>query len=381
MPSIQYGDKKKGFCKLENNLGVPLAPAAGDAFKARAIELGPDNVNREAANDEGLRGTKGRIQTSRRGRWRTQVLWRSSGSLGVIPDIDPFLVLAFGKKTVNVGVDVVYSQLDDREGNHASIWNKLSDIVEFVRGAICQTLTIEWTGNGLILLDFAGIAVDYGKTGETTASGAGAGITTLTVADLDFLAEHSLIQVGSDDNSGAGFFLTGLDHALEQGTLSANGTWADTDVVKPFMPTPIYTDVKPIYGAKVSTSLDGGATIQKALGGRITINTGLDLLDETEGSEVPTDVIVSGGWSVVGETRLLLRKEDVHLYSHAARQIVKDLRISLGSKDTEILQIDMNQVEFDPVPADIADNGPARITLPWEAKQSAGEDQITATQK
>ena len=382
MVDIAYGDDLRGFIKLESSYGIPLAPAAADAFKCRTIALADADRAREDPMDTG--NTHSVIERAERrhsATWSVTTLLRPSGALGTLCDAADLFELAFGTETENAATSVVYSQLKDRTALSATIWSELSkdNLVEFVRGAICQRVRISWGGSDWIVLEFSGIAKEFGETALSLADGAGTSTAALTVDDLDYFSEYSLVQIGTDTNGGSGYFITSLAHATESGTLSAATTWANGATVSPYLPTPTYSGSLVPYGTKVTTSLDGGSTTQQALGGELTIETGMGLLNEEEGSTSPTEPIIEGKWRVSGNMSIVVRRSDVHLFSQARRQVQKDCQWTFGDTAGYIMRIDADQVEFDPSEKNIPDTGLVRIDMPFEALGSTGEDNLTIT--
>lgn len=378
--AIQYGDYLQGFIKLETTYGTPETPVTGDAFRARALSMA--DADRQRLDPGDRRGTFDRLERvegRHRASWSATVLWRPSESLGVPPDIGVLLNLLLGTETINGGTNVIYSQLADRSVNFATIWLKLNDIIEFVRGAVVQTCTITWRGDDFIVFEFAGVAKEYGKTGPTQADGSGAASSSLIVDDLDFLSVFSLIEIDGDDNGGAGYEVTAVDHTTETATIDPAATWDDLDPITAFLPDPTHVG-DAIFGNQVSTSLDGGSTTFVAVGGQISIATGLDLLNEEEGSDSPTEVISTGKVEVSGQTEFVVRETDMDFINHTLIQQQKDLRITLGDEAAKRLQVDMDQVEYDPAQLDIPESGLVRVTLPFVALGSSGEDAVTMTQ-
>ena len=376
---MQYGDDLVGFMKVESSYGVPVVPTATDCFRAMSIGLGPV-INRIMPDD--VRGTlsrPARVEGRTSATWSVNLIWRPSGTAGTRPDISDFFKLAFGTETVNGGTSVVYTLLKDRTGLWASIFAKLTDIVQFVRGAIVQRMRISWTGDGLIMIEFSGVAKAFGETGNTTANGTGTSATALTVADADFLSQYSIIQVGSDTNSGAGFLIaTAPNFSTEVITLPSASSWSNGAAIAPYTPTPTHVG-SPVHGMLGSLSLDGGSTTIMYLGGAIEFNTGMDLLNNEAASSSPSDAIITGRREIGGTLDFLVRKTETYLMSHFRRKVAKDVRIILGDTAGALMQHDLDVVEIDPVMRDVPDHGMVRVSLPFYAALTAAEDEYTMT--
>ena len=377
---IQYGDNLRGFVKLESSYGVPPAIVAADAFKARMIQLADADRRREDPGDcKGTFSVLERAEARHAASWSCTVLLRPSGSLGVVSDVADLWELALGTETPTGSTSVVYTQLANRTGLSATIWADLGDVVEFVRGAVCSNVKITWGGDDWIVIVFSGPGKEFGETADTTADGIGTTTTTMTMADMDYMAEYSLVQIGDDTNTAAGYYLTTLDYTAETAIMDTATSWPTASAIKPFLPTPTYAGSLVPFGTKVTTSIDGGSTTQRALGGEINLETGMGLLNEEEGSTSPTEPVSTGKWKVSGTMKIVVREGDVNLFSESRRQVQKDCRWTFGDTATYIMQIDSNKVEFDPSPKSIPDSGMVTIDMPFEALGTTGEDNLAIT--
>lgn len=376
--NFEYGDDLQGFIKLESTYGVAAKPTASDAFRAIQLPMAfvPDRP--VVPDRRGTRSRMERVDGRSHATWGATILFRPSGSLGVVPDFGDILRLVFGTETVNGGTSVVYTLLEDLTGLSASVYRQLTNGHHFVYGAIVQNFNLSWRGNDFIRMTLSGIAKGYGETNATTADGADTTSTSLVVADADFLSKYSIVSIGGDDNSGAGYQVTALDHATETATITPAASWSNTDPVAPFLPTPSFTG-DPIYGTKSTVSLDGGSTTVKNVGGSLSVVTGADLLNEEGDADSPTDVIMTDQRAVDLSLDFLVRKSEANLFSHYRRRIAKDLRFVLGDTAAKRMQIDADNVEIDPNQYDVPDTGLVRVTLPGMALGASGEDEVSIT--
>lgn len=379
--NLEVGDDLTCFCKLQSAFATPLKPAATDAFRARSLVLG-SAVDRPYPGDR--RGTRSRMERTE-GRqpalpWSATVVFRPSGALGTAPDIGDLLKLAMGTETLNGGVSVVYTLLKDPTALMATIYRKLTSMVELVYGAIVQRMRISWSGADYVTIEFSGIAKAFGEAGTSTTSGTETtGSTIVTVADADFFAAYGVVQIGSLTNGGAGFQISAVNFTTEKITLETTATWNTAQSVAPYLPTPTLTG-NPVHSAgKATLSLDGGSTTIGHVNGYVEVATGLDLLNTEANTSSPSDVIMASQREVSFGFELLLKKSETYLMSHFRRKVSKDLQVIIGDTSTEKMQIDMNTCEIDPVPRDIPDSGPGRIPLTGVALGSSGEDEISIT--
>jgi hypothetical protein len=378
--NFQYGHDTVGYFIPESTAFSPEKATAASAFRATSITLG-QAVGREFPDD--YKGTRSRVERIT-GRtpvqpWSASGILRLSGSAGTAPEIGDILKHAFGTETVNGSTSVVYTFLKDPSALTATIYAKRSDMHEGVYGAIVQTLRLTWSGDGFVRWEASGIAKDFFETGNTLANGAGSSATALVVDDADFFAVGSLIQIGGDDNSGAGFQVTAVAHGTETLTIDTAHTWSDDAVVAPFLPTPTY-DGNPLFGTDGSLSLDNGSSTIKHIGGSFSLNTGLDLLNTEYGDSSASDVVLSGLREVTGQLDFFVKKDETYHMGEWRRKVAKDLKVAIGTSAGDIATIDGNQVQIDPGQRDSPDTGMQRYSgnVVFLAT-SAGENEASLT--
>jgi hypothetical protein len=371
--NFSYGSDLVGFVVAESTYGTAVKPAATDAFRATSITMGAP-VGREFPNDR--RNTRSRVE---RTITRTPVqpfsasgILRPSGSAGTAPDIGLFLKHALGTETVSGGSSVTYSLLKDPTALSASIYRKTSDLSEAVYGAVVQNLTFNWSGDSYATWTVSGVGKDYAQTGNTLANGAGSSATALVVDDADFFSPFSVISVGSTDN----VQVTAVNYATNTLTI-ASSSWSDNDVVKPYTPSPTLAG-DPLFGTAGTLSLDNGSTTITHLGGSLSINTGIDLLNTEYGSSSAADVTVPAYREVTGSLDFLVRKDEVNLFNEFRRNVQKDLLFTIGDTTGKRMKINCNVTELDPTQRDSPDADMIRYSVNFVAlASSSGDDEVT----
>lgn len=377
--AFEYGDDLVGFAKAESTFMTPISPAAGDAFRARQIALAPAGYDRTDPGDRrGTYSVINRIEGRHWATWSTTQLFRPSESLGVVPDMGPFLKGLLGTETINASTSVVYTQLKDRSALSMAIWAALSSTHLFVRGAVVQQCRIQWSGSDYIIFEFSGIAGEYGETGSTTTNGTGSSATALVLTDADFVSEGSRLSIGGNNNSGSGYGVTAVNYTTETATITPAATWSNGAAVIPYLPTATTLGI-PIFGTAGTVSWDNGSTSIEVLSGDLTISTGMDLHNQVFGTSRPNAVIMAGKWNIAGNLTLAVNPAEFYLYSHARRQVQKDFKITLGGTAAKKMVIDMNVVEINPAPISVPDTGLATTSISYNALGTSGEDNITLT--
>ena len=380
--NFQYGDNLNGFAKFEATYGVGIVPAATDAFRAMSMSLAPV-VNREVLTDR--RGTRSRMESVEHrtsATWSVSAVYRPSGALGSAADIGDLMKLAFGTQTITGSTSVVYTLLDDLTALSVSLYQKLTNITELVYGAVCSNWAIRWSGNSLVMLEFSGVGKGFTRTGNSLVDGQGTTTANVVVDDADFYGIYSIVEIGTDDNGGAGYQVTAAPtHASELLVIDTATSFADNAVVDAYLPTPTLAG-DPIYGTKCTTSLDGGSTDTAVLSGSVSGTTGASLVNEEAGTSSPSDVIMDDSQrSVDVELEFLVKKDEVHLFEHHKRKVTTDVNITLGDTAAKRMVIDMPIVEFDPAGFDVPQYGAARVSVSGRAYgSSTGGNEITITE-
>ena len=267
---------------------------------------------------------------------------------------------------------MTYSLLKDPTALSASIYRKTSDLSEAVYGAVVQNLTFNWSGDSYATWTVSGVGKDYAQTGNTLANGAGSSATALIVDDADFFSPFSVISVGSTDN----VQVTAVNYSTNTLTI-ASSSWSDNDVVKPYTPSPTLAG-DPLFGTAGTLSLDNGSTTITHLGGSLSINTGIDLLNTEYGSSSAADVTVPAYREVTGSLDFLVRKDEVNLFNEFRRNVQKDLLFTIGDTAGKRMKINCNVTELDPTQRDSPDADMIRYSVNFVAlASSSGDDEVT----
>lgn len=375
--NLQYGSDKVAFFVAESTAFTAEKPAAANAVRVTDFSFGQP-VGRAVVPDR--KGTRSRME---RGALRQPVVpWSMSGILrpsdaaGTAPDMGDIIKHAFGTETVSGGVSVTYSFLKDMTALTASIYGGLSSFQQGVRGAIVQNLGFNWSGDDAVQWNASGVGANVIQAGKTLANGAGSSATALIVDDADFFTVGALIQIGGDDNSGAGFQVTAVNHSTQTLTIDTAHTWSDNDAVEPFLPAGTYAG-NPLYTPAGSISFDNGSSTTREISGSLTINTGIDLLNNEHGSSEATDVILTGMREVDASVDFYVKEDETYLMSEWRRKVSQDLIKVLGDTAGSRMKINMNTAEIDPGDVSQGDDGAARFSANIVALGSSGEDECT----
>ena len=375
--NLQYGSDKVAFFVAESTAFTPEVPAAANAVRVTDFSFGQP-VGRQVVPDR--KGTRSRME---RGALRQPVVpWSLSGILrpsdaaGTAPDMGDIIKHAMGTEAVSGGVSVTYSFLKDMTALTASIYGGLSPFQQGVYGAVVQNLGLNWSGDDAVQWTASGVGANVIRAGTTLADGAGASATALIVDDADFYTKGALISIGGDDNTGAGYQVTAVNHTSQTLTITPAATWDDNDTVTAFLPTGTYAG-NPLYTPAGSISFDNGSSSTREISGSLTVNTGIDLLNNEHGSSEATDVILTGMREVDMSLDFYVKEDETYLMGEWRRKVSQDIIKTLGDTAGSRLKINMDTAEIDPQDVSQGDDSAARFSANVIALGSSGEDEMT----
>jgi hypothetical protein len=238
--------ERKFYVKAESTYGTLVFPAGTDAIKVRdGTSLGTKNTERMDRDDNrATRSVQERI-TGKQGphEWVIEKYLIPSGTAGTPPDDSVLWTAAFGVYTNTPATSDAYT-LTDTQGTQCSVslWDNLSDVeMEAQAGGIVQTVTIKGAGGDPPTVTFSGVGADHITTGDSDLDLALAGGESSIIVDDQYGGETgSLIQIGTDDNSGSGYQVTGRSGGVSDETFTGSGLDdADFDTTQTYTGTTV----------------------------------------------------------------------------------------------------------------------------------------------
>ncbi len=367
------------FVKKETAFGTLAFPAATDAIRVTAVPTAPQPesfTDSEELVNSRSKPDRARDQTPA-ANIDLKLYSRPSGAAGTAPQEDVLMECALGKKTVNAGVSVVYEPAIALP-SFSLCW-KEGHTWFFAAGCKVGSLAFDFAAKGYVNLGFGGMAqkVLFAGTSETVAASTTELIKLAAGGALLFMA-GAYVQVGSEDNGGAGYLITAVDVGNDTISISpalSSAPAADV-VVKGFLPTPSWSGTK-VEARTGTVTLDGASlTIMSASGSldnKLTQDDA-ELTSDHYVSDIEGDVRDAGG-----KLSCRFRREFAGFFSRARNQVQGAITLqagaSAGSKvKWELPQAEMNTPDLsgDSVWRDIAVD---LVGLPT----SAMEDEIKVT--
>jgi len=368
----------KFYSKVESAQGTFLKPAGTDAAKVLKTDFSLDQERLDILVSRQTRSLMERCTRRATVSWSVESEIRPSGTAGTPPDIHPLLYAAFGGYTNTPATSDAYTLANTQDHTTCSMHRVMDGVVgECIWGAWCETFSLNLTGTDKPKYKFEGGAMGFSMCGPTTLDGAVSGSASIDVDDQHALDTHSIVQVGTEDNSGAGFEVTSAA-SRPTFTLGASVTsQADEAAVVPFGPTET-TAGSALCGIIGTLSHDGDSSI-KVTALDLTMANGFRPVDDEVQSQYVSD-IVPGYRSVTGTMTVRARYDWIqHLYNRRGYALPA-LSLVIGDTAGSILTVALDDIEIGFAALDVPEgDGDVVMSLPFTALGSSGEDELTLT--
>ncbi|MCF8044082.1 MAG: hypothetical protein K9K36_16570 [Desulfarculaceae bacterium] len=334
------------FVKKETTFGTLAFPAATDAIRVTAVPTGsqPESFTEsEELQNSRSKPDRARDQTPA-APIDLKLYSRPSGAAGTPPQEDVLMECVLGKKTVNAGVSVVYEPAIALP-SFSLCW-KEGHTWFFAAGCKVGNLSWNFASKGYLSLGFGGMAkkVMLAGTSETVAGSTTQVLNLAAGGALLFMA-GAYVQVGSDDNTGAGYVITAVDTAADTITISpalASPPAAEV-VVKGFLPTPSWSGTK-VEAGSGTVSLDGAdLKIMSATG---NLNNNLVQDDQELTSDQFVSDIEGGARDAGGQLSCRFRREYAGFFSRARNQIQGAIILQAGASAGSRVKFELPQAEM-----------------------------------
>jgi hypothetical protein len=277
------------------------------------------------------------------GDWMIPVLLQPSGVLGTAPAEDELMEATFGKKTVNAGVSVVYSQTIEKPSY--SIWVKKGHTVFYASGATVNDLKLVFDNSCYVKAEFSGQFMKMGWAGSSqlAATFTAAG-TTVTVDDAKSYTVGSKIYfvnaagTTTADNSGTGFTVTAVNTTTNVVTFTpaCPTGFAIDDWIKGFLPAGTEVGAGPSAAKKGIVKIDNVDTRTRSF--EITMSDNIKYLDDERTTSGFPESFVEGKRSVSGVISLYFRNTDLKYFHDARNKTYKAFKLVIGDTAGSIIE-------------------------------------------
>jgi len=367
-------ESTKGTLVFPLSTGVEAVVCAGDS------EIGQDPTFTDSPEKSGSRDVLNQFQDMiPAGQFKIPLCVRPSGTAGNVPMGDALLLSVFGKKTVNAGVSVVYSQALTKPS--VSIWRKRGHTVRFCAGAVVDSFTVKGVNKGAVILEMSGQFMRMGWAGTDQVNAAAAqAATTFTAKNAKLFTVGAVIwNKTKNDKATNGYTITGVNTTTNAITFTPAivpaGGWAVDDQIEGYLPTP----------APIGAALESRKSTISVLGAQktlvelnVTYGDKVQVLDnEMTSSGYPEDY-VEDTRSIKGNIKMNFRRLDVALFTDGLAGSEGAVNAQFGTVAGKIATLNFARAKM-AVPRESSSGPLTQLDVAFTALGTNGEDSATFT--
>jgi len=345
--NFAFANEEENFAVIEDVGGTVKKITSSD----RIYSIGPVDFGqeREFLDDEQIRANasayspiKGRKNP---GDWGMETYVKPSGTPGTPPEQDVLFQALMGTKTVNSGVDVQYTLANQLDS--FTLWSKKGHTVYIFRGATVQTAGFSIAGNDVARISWGGNYIEQHYASEGIVTSIAGNVLTMKGNHVLRYTEGTYVEVGDDDNSGAGFKITSINYTTNKITLDGNpspggGTPA---TVTPWWPSSGSEVGTPGHGKLGLVTVDGSnAIIMEA---SVDVNNNIKYYEEEKNNQWTAERFARPTKrGIEGSLRLKFLDEGNSYFYRADYQISDALIIPVGNVSGYIMELQIPYAEY-----------------------------------
>lgn len=345
MSEIAYANQEEMFVIAEDTEGVLKKPTASD----RMYSVGPANFeqSQEFLEDEQIRATASRLASSAGrimpGDFNFDSYIKPSGTLGTAPEHAALYKALMGTETVNAGVDVQYTLANELPS--ISVWIKKGHSVYALKGATVESASVRIAGDERGMVSWNGHYMRQIMAGTAyTASIAGA-VLTMAGDGAQRFSEGAYIEVGTDDNGGAGFKILKNEPTAKKLTLDASPSPSGAQEVTPWWPSAGAEVGSPAHGKLGKVTIGGKEAV--ILTAEVTITNNIKYyIDEKNNSLVAQRYGRPKFRSIEGSLELYFLKRGASYFYRSEYLATDALIIPCGKVAGKIMKLSIPYAEY-----------------------------------
>jgi hypothetical protein len=280
------------YARVESTYDTVAAFVGGDAVPLLDLVITPTHEYHRSKEHLGTASLVDEIKGMSGGTWSATAYVKPNAA-GVAPDIGEILKAAMGAETIVASTSVTYS-LNSANPSTLQLARQIgTTLYEVITGAWIESIEISVAGNEEPTISVSGGFATYGWV-----FGGAVSTATITALDTTFtlatahrgkIGVNGRIQIGTDNNAGAGYLVTAYAPSTGLVTFSpALGvTQTGATAIVPFGPTPTLGGFI-VGGISCGLSLDGGTTQIGVISAKVAIQTGFRGLASEATTNKPT---------------------------------------------------------------------------------------------
>jgi len=385
------GRNRKFYAVDETTFGTFVKPTGGDAVKVLSASFDP---SQERKNREDSRATRShiaddQIDGKKAASWSVEAYLIPSGdatnSTTIVPDIDQLLTKALGTGTATSSPSKMTYSLNSNQdlGSLTLVQHFNETFMEALTGCYVNSMTLSIAGGEEPKLSFEGGSsgtfiptTTSSTTGASTATvdGSGSGTTVdVQSGEGKNFKVGSVIKVGSDDNGGAGYEVTGISG--DQLTVGTSITsYTDLDAVVPFAPDETVAG-QPIAGILGSLTVDGSSFPITSF--EVTVTNNMKAIED-EAYQAGTTDYVPGFRDVTGSLSIRCRRDLAIEIGKRPDFTNRNVVVTCGSATGATVTTTLARCQFQVSGVETPQSDEVVIPLEFKALAStAGDNEIT----
>jgi len=372
------GRTQQFFVANEAICGSIQKPVSTDAAKILSASLAVEQERKSRDDKRLTRSLLERITGKASAPWSCESYLLPSGTAGTPPDMHQLLYAVFGAYTNTPATSDVYTLSTMATGPRSNTIYAATGsggatpiVMEAIVGAFADIWGLSVSGGDEPKMTFEGWGTQHVHTGNSLVVSIASADVTVTAGEGENFELGSLVQVGSDDNGGAGYLVIGVVGDVV--TLEAAPTASPTDPIVPFVPAET-TAGNPVNGVTGDITIGGFNLPITAFD--VSVNNALKPTDDEAFEQYPTDAIVQRR-TVTGNISLRARKDAIILLGQRKAFNTHAIVVTMGSGAGTTVTVNIPYAEYDFAALEVPEADEAVISLPFTALGSSGEDEIT----
>lgn len=385
------GRNRKFYAVDETTFGTFVKPTGDNAVKVLSASFDP---SQERKNREDSRTTRShiaddQIDGKKAASWSVEAYLIPSGdatnSTTIVPDIDQLLTKALGTGTATSSPSKMTYTLNSNQdlGSLTLVQHFNETFMEALTGCYVNSMTLSIAGGEEPKLSFEGGSsgtfiptTTSSTTGASTATvdGSGSGTTVdVQSGEGKNFKVGSVIKVGSDDNGGAGYEVTGISG--DQLTVGTSITsYTDLDAVVPFAPDETVAG-QPIAGILGSLTVDGSSFPITSF--EVTVTNNMKAIED-EAYQAGTTDYVPGFRDVTGSLSIRCRRDLAIEIGKRPDFTNRNVVVTCGSATGATVTTTLARCQFQVSGVETPQSDEVVIPLEFKALAStAGDNEIT----
>jgi len=344
MSEIAYANQEEIFVVKETVSGTLVKPGANDrVYTVGAVDFGQDQ---ERLEDEQIRASASRFSTitARKlaGEFSFDTYVKPSGTGGTAPEHDVLFECLMGSGGQS-GNTYEYTLADELPS--FSLWVKKGHTVVAARGATVESAEFSISGDALAMISWSGRYMEEIRAGTAyTASIAG---STLTMQGdgAERFSVGAYVEVGNDDNGGAGYKITAINTSAKTIELDGSPSVSGVQLVTPWWPTAGAEVGRPQHGKLGLCTIEGNSAV--ILNASVSVTNNIKYYEDEKNNKLVAERYGRPGFrEIEGSLTLYFLRSGASYFYRSSQETSNSIIIPVGNKTGYIMELQIPYAEY-----------------------------------